>query len=266
VRAREDVDSFVNPIFFITREVLLPWLYHVVRRPCGWLILAVPLMALSLVLDVVGSASIFLIEIAVLVIFSGYYMFTFACCDRWCKEESVFYWPTVIRNVVESWVTWAGAFRYTTEDTLLLDRDALDSAEYAAHEHPKFALFVRECFFDYSFFYFTRALYFQPGDTVLRWRRRKIVIFGLILLFPILVVCELVALLYWWACALTLLPVYLPFFFLTAGCCHRRWTLVRLFYYYMIFLATLMAVSLFGTLIVFLSIDPLVCFVAALHR
>lgn len=62
----------------------------------------------------------------------------------------------------------------------------------------------------------------------------------------------------WWISVATLFPAFVPFWFLTAGCCHRRWTTIRVAYYYVVFLVALMAVYLFALLVALTIVDPLI--------
>lgn len=181
-------DHFVNPIFWLTREVLLPWLYHLTHvRNYGWLLVCLPLWLVALVFDVAVSVAVLLIEFVALALYTIFFFGSFACCDRWCRTDSRCYWPTVTGALVGSWTSWRTAFRFTTYDTLLVDRDALDSATYFVSEHPKFRRFIRECFTSYFAFYLTRKWYVSPSDDFREKRRRPCYILGLLILFPFLI-------------------------------------------------------------------------------
>ena len=159
--------TFTNPFAWLTREVLLPWLAHLQRRNLLWYVFALPLVAVGVALDVVLGVVVFALELAFLVsrqqqkqtnnrclyfrtgksllaslehasffdrrrqvLYNVYFVATLACCDRFCREDSRFYWPTMMRSVVDSWCAWMCAFRFTTRQTLLADRDALDADDY----------------------------------------------------------------------------------------------------------------------------------------
>lgn len=186
-------DHFVNPIFWLTREVLLPWLYHLTHvRSCGWLLIGLPLFAAGLALDVAASVVVLVLEFVVLALFTIFFFASFACCDRFCKPESRFYWPSVTSTIVGSWTSWRHAFRFTVDDTLFVDRDELDSATYFVSEHPKFRRFIRDCFASYFLFYLTRKWYISPSDEFREKRRRPCYIFGLLILFPFLILVSFI--------------------------------------------------------------------------